>query len=150
MPVRSLFQKSFWKGVWVPPSRTTEYSSAFNRRFKTASLGTGRFGSKPVVSFFSFCARKKTYTPPAMSTIAMPTPTYVLIADLSSLVIRPPYIRSRLTLLNQRLAASVKTEWAPSIYHREHGKRGDHPQILKLARFPARSLLPLRLYLLCR
>jgi len=40
--------------------RTTKYSSAFNRRFKTVSLGTGRFGSKPVVSFFSFCVRKKT------------------------------------------------------------------------------------------
>ena len=26
-----------------------------------------------------------------MSTIAMPTPTYVLIADFSSPVIRPPY-----------------------------------------------------------
>src|SRR5947199_151929 len=45
-----------------------------------------------------------------MSTIAMPTPTYVLMADLSSLVILPPYIRSRLTLWNQRLASSVKTE----------------------------------------
>src|SRR5207237_2484750 len=85
-----------------------------------------------------------------MSTIAMPTPTYVLIADLSSLVIRPPYIRSRLTLLNRRLAASVKTEsdgrglliWTvsrvenasatvkpPKIYHRGHEKRRDHPQI---------------------
>src|SRR6266550_4996702 len=42
-----------------------------------------------------------------MSTIAMPTPTYALRADLSSLVIRPPYIRSRSTLLNQRLATSV-------------------------------------------
>jgi hypothetical protein len=30
-----------------------------------------------------------------MSTIAMPTPTYVLMVDFSSLVIRPPYIRSR-------------------------------------------------------
>ena len=34
--------------------RTTAYSSAFNRLFKTASVGTGRFGSKVVVSFFSF------------------------------------------------------------------------------------------------
>src|SRR5206468_232595 len=42
-----------------------------------------------------------------MRTIAMPTPTYVLMADLSSLVIRPPYIRSQSTLLNQRLATSV-------------------------------------------
>src|SRR5215469_5045921 len=29
----------------------------------------------------------------------MPAPTYVLIADFSSLVMRPPYIRSRLALI---------------------------------------------------
>src|SRR5439155_21187676 len=113
MPVRSLFQNWFWKDLWVPPSRTTKYSSAFNRCFKTASLGTGRFGSKVVVSFFSFCARKKKYSPPTMSTIAMPTPTYVLMADLSSLVTRPPRIGLS---LNRRLATSVKTEQASDLH----------------------------------
>jgi len=42
-----------------------------------------------------------------MSTIAMPTPMYVLMADLSSLVIRPPFIRSRLTQLNQKRSPPV-------------------------------------------
>src|SRR6188472_28471 len=43
------------------------------------------------------------------SRTAIPAPTYVLIADLSSLVIRPPAIGSR--LLNPRSAASVKAEY---------------------------------------
>ena len=40
----------------------------------------------------------------------MLTPTYVLIIDFSSLVIRAPCIRSRSTLLHQDLATCVKTE----------------------------------------
>jgi hypothetical protein len=54
-----------------------------------------------------------------MSTIAMPTPMYVLIADLPSLVIRPPFIRSRLTQLNQKPVASVThfSQTKGDIYH---------------------------------
>src|ERR1041385_2147077 len=38
-----------------------------------------------------------------MSTIAIPTPTYVLMADLSSLVIRPPYIGSRFNAIESEI-----------------------------------------------
>src|SRR5262249_19515566 len=92
----------------------------------------------------------------------MPAPTYVLIADRSSLVMRPPYIRSRLTLLNPRRPTSVKTE-TPKIRTsntEEHetkpfsapqrfgatnaeGEKTDSSteRRLKLLRVPARSLL---------
>jgi len=58
MPDAIVIPELVLKSVCVPFSRTTNILG-FNRRFKTASLGTGRFGSKPVVSFFSFCAEKE-------------------------------------------------------------------------------------------
>src|SRR2546428_2560579 len=98
----------------------------------------------------------------------MPAPTYVLIADLSSLVILPPGIGSRRRLLNPRSAVSVKTETPKfRIWNGEHRsskntrrnhtrpltlsarqtrmpRKQIHPQInadSKLPRVPARSLL---------
>jgi hypothetical protein len=45
-----------------------------------------------VLSLFSFSERKKKQIAATPSTTAMLTPTYVLIIDFSSLVIRPAYI----------------------------------------------------------
>jgi hypothetical protein len=58
----------------------------------------------------------------------------MLMADLSSLVIRPPRIGLRWTLLNQRLFWSVKMEESQRQFNMDlHG-------FFKLTRVPARSV----------
>jgi len=64
---------------------------AFNRRFKLASVGIGRFGSKPMISL-GLLGEKEEVNPPAASASTMTRPMYVLSVDFSSLVILPPFI----------------------------------------------------------
>src|SRR5438105_4683953 len=88
----------------------------------------------------------------------MATPMYMLRVDFSSLVIRAPYIRSRSTLLNQRLATSVTYFFQ----QREDGLRSNlnslrwHLEVKsklrtrRFARVPAHSPSPLGFCNLCR